>query len=232
MNIKLTKLLFGLLFALICMSCDDILEVPDISNQTVTLFAPAPGTILTNNTVSFNWDIVEDATGYRFQLAIPDFENTQQLVLDSIVTVDSLNNITTSLRQSLLNGNYTWRIKAVNSGFETPYTTAPFQVNGDENADITPPNTPQLLTPVNDTTFDETTVSFEWSREDVPGTAERDSIFFFSDEMLQNQVGSNLGANKTFTADFSSGTFYWLVRAFDTAGNESEDSEVFNFTVN
>ncbi len=213
-------------------SCEDILEEVDISDRQVTIFAPLNNTTLTSNAVGFNWDKVEDATTYRFQLATPNFMEAQQLVLDSIFQIDSLGNVGTTIQQNLPNGPYEWRIKGMNSGFETDYTNSSFVVDGDENLDLDPPNTPELVAPTSGTAQDENLVNFAWTREDVSGTAERDSIYFFSDEALQNQIGKDLGANKTYSANFDTGTYYWIVRAFDAAGNESDNSNAFNFTIN
>jgi hypothetical protein len=213
-------------------SCEDLLEEVDISNQQVTIFAPVDGSVINTNAVQFNWNTVEEATSYRFQLADPNFENTRQLLIDSILPLDSLNNVGASINQTLLNGNYAWRIKALNSNFETVYTTAGFQVNGDENIDLQAPNTPMLVAPTNGTTQNETTVAFSWTREDVPGTAERDSIYFYEEETLTTLISKDIGSNKTYAATVTSGTYYWFVKAFDTAGNESAASEIFNFTIN
>ena len=220
--------------AVVCFStaCEDILEEVDLSNRQVTIFAPLDSTVVNSNMVNFNWDRVEDATAYRFQLATPSFVNTQQLVLDSIFEVDSLGRVSTQIQQELVNGNYQWRIRAQNSGFETPYTSSTFRVDGDENVDLDAPNTPQLVAPLNGASQDDATVNFSWTREDVPGTAERDSIYFFSDAALQNLVGKDIGANKAYSANFASGTFYWFVKAFDAARNESDNSNTFSFTVN
>lgn len=212
--------------------CEDILEVPDISNQTVPILAPGEGSVLNTNAVGFNWQTIEDATTYEVQIATPNFESTTQIILDSIISEDTLGRVNTRIDQSLLNGNYAWRVKALNSDYETVYTLSNFQVDGDENLDITPPNTPQLVTPANGASQTEASVNFSWTREDVPGTAERDSIFIFSDENLQNLTTKALGANKAFTANVASGTFYWVIRAYDAAGNESDVSSTFNFTIN
>ena len=213
-------------------ACEDILEEPDISSSQVDVFAPLDNTVLTNNTVNFNWDTVTDARSYRVQVAQPDFENAQQLVLDSIMVLDSLGNVSTSVEQTLLNGNYAWRVKASNGGFETAYTTQRFQVNGDPDVDTTPPSTPNLTAPANGTTQSTAVVDFSWTREDVAGSAERDSIFFFSDEALTTRIGAGLGANKTFSANFEPGTYFWTVQAFDAAGNEGAPSMAFRFTIN
>lgn len=212
-------------------SCEDILEVPDISNQTVPILAPSEGTVLTTNAVGFNWQTINDATSYQVQIATPSFENTAQIVMDSIISEDTLGLVNTRIDQSLLNGSYAWRVKALNSDYETKYTLSNFIVDGDENLDITPPNTPQLVAPANGASQTDASVSFSWTREDIPGTAERDSIFIFSDESLQSLTTKALGANKTFSTNIASGTFYWIVRAYDTAGNESEASSTFNFTI-
>ncbi|MEO9510718.1 MAG: hypothetical protein ABJN84_03245 [Flavobacteriaceae bacterium] len=212
-------------------SCEDILEVPDISDQTVPILAPSEGTILSTNAVGFNWQTINDATSYRVQLASPDFENTAQIVMDSIITEDSLGIANTRLDQSLLNGSYAWRVKAFNSDYETAYTLSNFLVDGDENLDIIPPNTPQLVAPANGVSQTETSVNFSWTREDVPGTAERDIIFIYSDENLESLTTEALGANKAYTANLASGTFYWVVQAYDAAGNESDVSTTFTFTI-
>ena len=227
------KYVFGILIFLIWItSCEDVLEVVDISERQVTIFAPLNNTTVSTNEVSFNWDKVEDATAYRFQLASPNFTETQQLVLDSVFELDTLGNVGTRVQRTLMNGSYEWRVKAMNSGFETPYANSTFMVSGDDNLDLEAPNTPELVAPTDGTTQDDNQVNFRWTREDVAGTAERDSIYFFSDEALQNPIGKDLGANKTYSANFDTGTYYWLVRAFDAAGNASENSTTFNFTIN
>ena len=225
-------LYFILITMVLVASCEDILEEVDISDRQVTIFAPLDSTTISSNEVNFNWDKVEDATSYRFQLATPNFVETQQLVLDSVFELDTLGNVGTRIQRTLVNGTYEWRIKAMNSGFETVYTNSGFVVNGDDNLDVTPPNTPELVAPTNGASQDENQVNFRWTREDVAGTTELDSIYFFSDEALQNPIGKDLGANKTYSGNFDTGTYYWLVRAFDTAGNESENSATFNFTIN
>jgi hypothetical protein len=226
---KITFLALALVVGLV--SCDDILEVPDISEQSVTILAPKDGSVLDINAVNFNWETVKEATGYRIQIATPNFENAAQFVLDSVVEVDSLGYVTPRLEQNLLNGNYEWRIRAFNSDYETGYTLNAFSVNGDGNFDATPPNTPQLVAPVNGASQAETTVSFSWSRENVPGTAERDSIFIYTDESLSTLSTKALGANKSYETTLAAGTFYWYVKAYDAAGNESNASNTFNVTV-
>tara|TARA_R110000796_G_scaffold81456_2_gene179407 strand:- start:4662 stop:5354 length:693 start_codon:yes stop_codon:yes gene_type:complete len=228
-----TKLYFvvGLVITLF-LSCDDIIELEDISNQEILVLAPKEGSIIGSNTVNFNWEKVNDATAYHMQIAQPDFENASQILVDSTMVEDTLGFVSTRIEKALLNGSYQWRIKASNSGFETGYVTFGFEVQGDENADIIPPNTPELVTPLNEATQEDTAVNFSWRREDISGTTERDSIYIYKEEDLLTLELKGLGANKTFLTTLTSGkTYYWRVKAFD-ASNESEASSVFKFTIN
>jgi len=226
------KVWVAVLLLLGIVACEDILEVPDISNDEVTVLAPIEGANVLTNTVRFNWNPLQEATAYRVQIAEPDFENTVQILLDSTVVEDSLGLVVTQLELDMFNGSYSWRVRGENSGYETPYTTNSFTVSGEEDLDLTPPNTPQLVAPANGSAQDETEVNFSWTREDISGTAERDSIYIYSDENLQNLTTKALGANKGYTVNLTSDTYYWLVRAFDAAGNESDASSTFNFTIN
>ena len=224
---------FFLLVSIVCLysACDDIIEVNDISNSEVMILAPKEGSIVTSNTINFNWEGVEDATGYNIQIAQPTFENAFQILLDSLIEQDTLGFSRTNLNYKLLNGNYQWRIKAHNSGYSSNYYSFSFSVAGDENADIIPPNIPQLVAPINNSTQDETSVVFTWTREDVSGTAERDSIYIYTDQNLQTLKIKGLGANKSYTTTLSANTYYWIVKAFD-ASNESDASATFKLTIN
>lgn len=220
-------LIFGFLAA-----CDDIIEVPEINEQEITVLAPLEGAVITGNDVSFNWNAIEDAREYKIEVAQPNFSNAAQIVLDSLFVEDSLGVITTKIQRTLFNGNYQWRIKGLNGEVETPFTTNSFTVNGDENIDLTAPSTPQLVAPADESMQDETNVAFSWTREDVAGSAERDSIYIYTDVDLQNLELKGLGANKSYDATLTTNTYYWVVQAFDAAGNKSEDSVVFSLTIN
>ncbi|WP_425237705.1 hypothetical protein [Ulvibacterium sp.] len=213
-------------------SCEDILEVPDISGQRVELVAPLNNTVVNQNTVNLTWNELADVDAYRIQVALPNFENAAQIILDSLIVRDTLGQIDTGLERLLLfNGGYEWRIQGLNSGFETPFSSAIFSVNGDENIDLIPPNVPSLTSPSNGASLDDAEVDFVWTRQDISGTTERDSIFIFKDETLQVLEVKGLGANKTYTTNLADDTYFWFVKAFDGAGNESSASEVFELTI-
>lgn len=118
---KMKKLVILLLIGVIY-SCDEIIEVTDISEETVTILAPTDATTVATGTINFNWNPVDEATEYQLQIATPTFENATQIVIDSLVTSNSFS-------QLLEIGEYQWRVKALNSTFETNFITNSLTVN-------------------------------------------------------------------------------------------------------
>ncbi|WP_052752804.1 fibronectin type III domain-containing protein [Kordia zhangzhouensis] len=109
-----------IVFILTLISCSDIIEVPDISDDIVTLMAPANNSTLNMTTLTLSWNAMEDAKQYKVQVAKPDFENILQLVVDSTLTDNSIS-------VQLEAGNtYQWRVRAENSGYTTSYSTYSF----------------------------------------------------------------------------------------------------------
>lgn len=302
-----------ILMCLLSLSCDDIIEVPDISEETVDLIAPTDGSVVKSNVTNFSWNDLAEAERYRLQVATPSFENASQMVIDSTMSVSSFT-------KQLLPNSYEWRVKALNSGYETGYTTNTFTVvKGDEFpgntviltspsdnfntneeeltlsweaieeateyriqildkdaaviedkvipqtsyaytfgegtftwkvraqndtestlyserkllVDLTPPNKPSLAAPADASSQAETDVDFSWTRENIAGSAETDSIYIYTDDQLNNLFKKAQGTDKSYSGTLDAGaTYYWLVKAFDKAGNKSDDSGVYSITIN
>ncbi|WP_298341160.1 hypothetical protein [uncultured Algibacter sp.] len=115
------KLLFYVFTLIGLVSCEELIEVADISNKTVTVLAPKNEIILQSGAIVFTWDGLEDAESYRLQIATPSFESAQQIVKDTTLT-------TTSFSTTLSFKNYQWRIRAENSGYQTNYTINSFSI--------------------------------------------------------------------------------------------------------
>lgn len=112
----------GALIALfIVVACDDIIEVTDISNSSVNILAPINGVVLDTTQVNFSWEALKDAEAYQVQVATPNFENAQQIVIDSILE-------RTSLMTNLDYKAYEWRVRGLNSGYKTGYSSQNFSV--------------------------------------------------------------------------------------------------------
>lgn len=106
---------------LFCYSCDDIIEVEDISQDRVQVLAPTDNVTLNTTNVIFSWQALNDAEQYQLQIATPNFEEAAQIVEDTIVT-------NTAYTRTLEANNYQWRITALNSAFASQTETITFTI--------------------------------------------------------------------------------------------------------
>lgn len=137
------------------LACEDIIEVVDISDLTLTVLAPKDQTVLTDINVTFSWNAVEDAESYNIQIATPSFESAQQIVTDSLVT-------STFFSKTLNSGSYEWRVRAENSDYKTQYAVQKFTVAPSDPVDISNEQA-VLLAPADNASFLNTdTINFSW----------------------------------------------------------------------
>ena len=109
------KLSFIIVLALFY-NCEELIEVEDISEETVSVLAPTDNTTLDNTVVNFSWEPMDYAEAYQLQVAFPNFDNAQVILEDTLLSI-------TSYTKILDQGSYQWRIKAKNFAYETQYTT-------------------------------------------------------------------------------------------------------------
>lgn len=311
MTKSLLYIIAFIFFLTVFISCEDILYVPDISKEEIMLVAPTNETNFYSTGVTFTWDKIDDAENYRLQIASPDFTNPVQIVLDTLIS-------TTSFSQQLNIGKYAWRLKAVNSAYETAYKSRSFTIinnddfqnntptllipannlntnisaqklswqtiigatkyivqivdtddilimndtisdsnitftypegqynwrvrasNGTEQTlfttrsilvDYTVPNTPTLSSPVDKSTTTDKSICFKWNRTPISGSIEKDSLYIYKDSALTS-LNLKKETSSSATLPLDSGTYYWFVKSFDKAGNTSDKSTVFSFTIN
>ncbi len=115
------KKIVGILLLCCLIGCEEIIYEDDISVNSVLILAPTNGVSLVKGDVTFSWQTVNGATDYELQVATPTFQNASQIVLDTIIT-------DVSFTQLLEANTYEWRIKALNSAYETTYTMSGFEV--------------------------------------------------------------------------------------------------------
>ena len=308
------KKLFYLLFIVtLLFSCDEIIMEDDISDKSVTLLAPANDAEFFSTGITFNWNPLEYVSEYRIQIALPDFENPLQIVIDQIID-------TTSFSTQLNTGQYEWRVQAVNSGYSGLFATRAFTIisnedfqnnsvaltspannlitntasqylswesiigaeqyqllitdangstiivdeqfpetgysysfpdgnfqwkvrasNGTVNTlytsrsllvDTTVPTTPVLDSPANESASSENTVVFQWSRVPIAGSTEKDSIYIYKNNTLTLLEYKNEQTSPYNMTNLANGTYYWYVKSFDEAGNISQQSSVYSFSLN
>jgi hypothetical protein len=132
------KILLLLLVSFSLFSCDEILMEDDISGETLTLVAPSDAIELTSTSLRLSWNAIKNGSQYRVQIARPNFDSPAELIADEVVD-------TTFYAVQLNVGEYEWRVKGVNSAYETPYTTRKFKIvsNDDFQNNVVSLNSPQ-----------------------------------------------------------------------------------------
>ena len=106
----------------VSISCEEIINEINIENRTLELVAPSAGSNLTAGASIFSWETMEGARNYRIQIAKPNFNAPDQLIVDSLVTE---NNLSTTLTA----GAYEWRVRGENGAYTSTYTTRAFTIN-------------------------------------------------------------------------------------------------------
>ncbi|WP_163408526.1 hypothetical protein [Flavobacterium ajazii] len=192
----------------------EILNNDDFQNNTVILLTP--GNNLTTKTAlqKLSWSAIIGATNY--QLQILDESNT---------LIKEQNTEATVINYTFDEGKYTWKVRASNGTDQTLYTSRSILV------DTKAPNTPTPSNPANASTTTNTSINFQWSRTPIAGSTEKDSLYVYTESALTN-LNFKDKATSPYNKTLTTGTYYWFLKSFDEAGNESSRSTVFSFTVN
>ncbi len=194
-----------LLFLLLIYSCQDIVGDVDISNEKVSILAPSDGYESELSTINFNWETLGFADQYQIRIARPNFENAEQIIVDTLV--GSANSSNNTFVVNLDSGFYEWRIRGINNGFVTDYETRSLSVVESEM-----PLSEQLVDLIAPQDMLETAskeVQLEWDvLEDA--TLYRVMIINIEDNIVF--LESTTTDNK-LSVDFVSGNYRWSVRA-------------------
>ncbi|WP_299884422.1 hypothetical protein [uncultured Lacinutrix sp.] len=210
----------SLLIILVVISCDDIVEVEDISNSIVTILAPTDDVTLTAADITFSWQAVSEAETYTIQIATPNFENATQIILDSTI-------ITTSFTKLLVSGDYEWRIKAENSGYSTAYTAQNLSISPADVVNISNA-TVSLLAPADAVIFNTSdTINFSW---DSTLGADNYTIqiatpnFANATQIVENQT---VTATNFSISNLIANSYEWRVKAINTNYQTNYTAQVF-----
>lgn len=192
-----------------------VLSNEDFQNNAVTLSSPSDNTITKTAFQNLIWQPVIGASVYHLQVV-----NTtaSTAVFEQDVTGTIFN-------YTFPEGSYQWKIRATNGTQNTLYSSRSILV------DTTVPNTPQLTAPANLNNTSDNDVTFQWTRTPISGSTEKDSLYIYTNNTLTALQYKNQETSP-YTSALSNGTFYWYVKAFDQAGNLSQQSAVFSFTLN
>jgi hypothetical protein len=202
---------FPLLICLGLTACSDIIET-DLDGFGVVLLTPVDGTISTSNVIAFRWEAVPHATEYRFEVAMPDFNQPQQIVADSVLGSPQID-------LPLAPGSYTWRVKARNASSSTDYYSRTLTIMGSDSLDNL---LPVLVSPPVSSITAVDPVVFKW--QPLNGAAD------YRFELRQGgQTGPLLQAQIVEGTQISipsivEGTYTWGVQ-----GHNEASSSLFNY---
>ncbi|HAA10694.1 MAG TPA: hypothetical protein DCE41_02960 [Cytophagales bacterium] len=176
----------------------------DLSIQVFELQTPDNGARLNSETVTFTWDDLSIAEQYEFQLlSNPSF--------DTLLTTNQL-----AYSFPLEDGDYTWRVVALNSSSENRSTSRNFTL------DFTAPVAPTLVSPADSAQSNESAITLIWSSTDTDLAAyevflyEPDGSTLVDGFPVTTEEENYVITNADALADT---TYSWTVLATDIAGN-------------
>jgi len=198
-----------------------ILEPVDITKQKVVLVSPGKEAKLNGKEVEFDWNELSIAHEYQFELHQSDWSGED--VIDPKLLSES------KLVLELEEGRYAWGVLARDTvkKEETPFTYRNLVI------DLTAPNQATLSEPADKASVNGLTQIMSWThQEDNELTDVAFVIQIFSDQDLTTLLEEKELESKQREYTFSAtGTYYWRVKATDEAGNESDYTSAFSFTI-
>lgn len=182
----------------IVIACTKDFISKDIKNSTVNVIAPANNLSTPNNAITFWWDELEGAEKYNLQIVKPRFDSILQLIVDTTITGNKFNHTFTP-------GKYQWRIKGINGGGSTVYTTRTLVIDTTSNLLLVKVN-PNL--PVDNFKTSNKTITFSWN------TLYAASSYNLVISDASGQIASFNTANTSYQYTFASaGIYSWKVQA-------------------
>jgi hypothetical protein len=187
----------------------------DLTNQHVLLLSPGNNEYVSDLTQTFTWSYMAPASNYVFQA----FSSSNSPI------AGSLQSVTTNYASFTFpsQGTYKWRVYAQNPTSST--VASEFIVN----IDTLSPNSPIVISPVNDTNLIVNPVSLKWFS--VTGASS-----------YQVQVSDNpsfatptdtVTTNTSYNFNAALGIiYYWRVKSIDNAANESVYTNAMKFKRN
>jgi len=193
-----------LLYLVLITGCEDVFE-KNISSDRVVLLSPPDSLISTLVYQNFWWQEVTGADYYTLQIVSPSFANIIQLFADTTLYSNKFN-------YSLLPGTYEWRVKAVNFGYETPYTINRLIIYS--TPDISH-QTIRLIVPPDLDTSNQTILFFDW--EGLYNADNYNFQLYFKDvEVISQLVAEDSVTHSLMEGD---GSYTWKVRGQNSTSN-------------
>lgn len=192
-----------------------------LANQSIQFSIPASNGYASNqSTIAFAWNAVNGASFYRIEIT-----NTanSSLLLATTSTVNSFS-------YTFPEGQYSCSVRAENGSAFTAWSSRTFSV------DQTAPVSPVLIAPANGNYYatPPATLVFDWTSA---ADAVTDSLYVATDSTFSGGIQAALLLNSSqgyynWTGAQSATIYFWRLRSADAAGNRSNYSSTYKFTVN
>ncbi len=186
------------------------------------LISPPDISETNDDTPTFSWSSVLDADYYILQV-----DNNPNFNSIYLITISDIYSTFYTLTTSLFDDVWYWRVCTVDqAGNQGPYPD--FYLFW---VDTTPPGTPSLISPDNNTTVNDNRPTFTWSSVldiDYYIFQLDTSLNFNSPDFINVVVGST---SYSHFSTLSDGTLYWRVCAVDYAGNQGSFPSPFTLNI-
>jgi hypothetical protein len=197
----------------------------NLSNQLVVLNSPSSNADMNDTMPSFNWQSMGIADSYNIVLKSGTNWTTGTVLINDTITANAYNSLI-----SLSEGQYIWGVRAINSlSFTSSFNQRTL------NIDLTNPPKPVPTSPANSSSQTQGLLNFTWTRPADLGTynsSRYDSLYIFSDTAMTVSLGKYYSLNTNFSVNINqSDSFFWYLIGFDNAGNRSDTSNVFSFSI-
>lgn len=199
---------------------------------TPQLSSPLDGTQTTNRRPTLAWNAVSDPSGVSYSLQVAKDNNFVTLVVDETGLSQTQYTFTTDLEVLT---TYYWRVKAVDgAGNQSAWSSAWRIIIVVTGGDTTPPDTPTLLSPPNDSQTYNRQPTFDWTDVTDPSGVSytlQVSLYPTFSLLTVNQQGITQSQYTLTVLLNPEATYYWRVKAVDGAGNSSNWSSVWSIII-
>ena len=196
-----------------------------LANQRIILRSPSDGSYTNNKRPELKWEWLAVAQIHRLQLHKGDFGTN----LFTQEETFSNNQTTYTPGVDLDEGRYEWGVRGEETFSITPYSIREI------NIDYTEPNLPVPSIPGSDATIGGGNIEFKWTVSQIAGAPEYDTLEVYKDANLtaDSLVGKYHTDSKSVVIDtLIIGDYFWRVKRFDEAGNNSDYTTARKFIVN
>lgn len=196
----------------------------DLSNLSVLLNTPSDNIYINTNNITYSWMPLENASSYNLEL-IKSLGGNTIIAQETDITDTSI-----TLQSALYNdgAEYIWKVSATNATSETSFSQRSLLI------DRVNPNQPVLNSPI-DEGSGVNPIFFYWDVGIDIGNVQSvisSTLEISTDSSFTNIIYSYDNASSPVEHEFGSiGDYYWRVKSYDAAGNESQFSDIRKITV-